>query len=172
MNTTALSINPSLPSSSSSSSHPSVTSLRFQRFSSLGPKPITLSCRKTQFCYFQGLKTVKGRKSLVLEATNMDKTEVDSHDEEDKEEGSSSTLVDSENQRNSKPRRIALFVEPSPFAYVSGYKNRFQNFIKCLREMGDEVMVVTTHKGVPQEFYGAKLIGSWRFCFSFLTHIS
>lgn len=46
----------------------------------------------------------------------MDKTEVDSHDEEDKEEGSSSTLVDSENQRNSKPRRIALFVEPSPFA--------------------------------------------------------
>jgi sulfoquinovosyltransferase len=39
----------------------------------------------------------------------------------------------------SKPRRIALFVEPSPFAYVSGYKNRFQNFIKYLREMGDEV---------------------------------
>ncbi|GJN24218.1 hypothetical protein PR202_gb11949 [Eleusine coracana subsp. coracana] len=39
----------------------------------------------------------------------------------------------------SRPRRIALFVEPSPFAYVSGYKNRFQNFIKYLREMGDEV---------------------------------
>ncbi|KAJ4814085.1 D-inositol 3-phosphate glycosyltransferase [Rhynchospora pubera] len=64
---------------------------------------------------------------------------------------------------NSRPRRIALFVEPSPFAYVSGYKNRFQNFIKYLREMGDEVIVVTTHEGVPQEFYGAKLIGSWSF---------
>ncbi|KAL5721115.1 Sulfoquinovosyl transferase sqd2 [Ranunculus cassubicifolius] len=64
---------------------------------------------------------------------------------------------------SSKPRRIALFVEPSPFAYVSGYKNRFQNFIKHLREMGDEVMVVTTHEGVPQEFHGAKLIGSWSF---------
>ncbi|KAJ4978518.1 hypothetical protein NE237_009298 [Protea cynaroides] len=63
----------------------------------------------------------------------------------------------------SKPRRIALFVEPSPFAYVSGYKNRFQNFIRYLREMGDEVMVVTTHEGVPQEFYGAKLIGSRSF---------
>ncbi|XP_031484684.1 sulfoquinovosyl transferase SQD2-like [Nymphaea colorata] len=63
----------------------------------------------------------------------------------------------------SKPRRIALFVEPSPFAYISGYKNRFQNFIKYLREMGDEVIVVTTHEGVPQEFYGAKLIGSWSF---------
>ncbi|CAO2174567.1 unnamed protein product, partial [Urochloa humidicola] len=29
-----------------------------------------------------------------------------------------------------RPRRVALFVEPSPFAYISGYKNRFQNFIK------------------------------------------
>ncbi|XP_042066564.1 sulfoquinovosyl transferase SQD2-like isoform X2 [Salvia splendens] len=47
--------------------------------------------------------------------------------------------------------------------YVSGYKNRFQNFIKYLREMGDEVMVVTTHEGLPEEFYGAKLIGSRSF---------
>jgi sulfoquinovosyltransferase len=61
------------------------------------------------------------------------------------------------------PRRIALFVEPSPFAYISGYKNRFQNFIKHLREMGDEVLVVTTHEGVPKDFYGAKVIGSWSF---------
>ncbi|THU60604.1 hypothetical protein C4D60_Mb07t14520 [Musa balbisiana] len=66
-------------------------------------------------------------------------------------------------EANSKPRRIALFVEPSPFAYVSGYKNRFQNFIKNLREMGDEVIVVTNHEGVPQEFHGAKVIGSWSF---------
>ncbi|KAH9324618.1 hypothetical protein KI387_004796, partial [Taxus chinensis] len=53
--------------------------------------------------------------------------------------------------------------------YISGYKNRFQNFIKYLREMGDEVIVVTTHEGVPQEFYGAKIIGSWSFpcpCYS------
>ncbi|KAG0484155.1 hypothetical protein HPP92_012239 [Vanilla planifolia] len=63
----------------------------------------------------------------------------------------------------SKPRRIALFVEPSPFAYVSGYKNRFQNFIKHLREMGDEVIVVTTHEGIPKEFHGAKCIGSLSF---------
>ncbi|XP_047332516.1 sulfoquinovosyl transferase SQD2-like [Impatiens glandulifera] len=65
----------------------------------------------------------------------------------------------------SGPRRIALFVEPSPFSYVSGYKNRFQNFIKYLREMGDEVLVVTTHEGVPSEFYGAKLVGSRSFPF-------
>ncbi|KAF3543901.1 hypothetical protein DY000_02000041, partial [Brassica cretica] len=47
--------------------------------------------------------------------------------------------------------------------YVSGYKNRFQNFIRYLREMGDEVIVVTTHEGVPEEFYGAKVIGSRSF---------
>jgi hypothetical protein len=76
-------------------------------------------------------------------------------------------------------------------SYISGYKNRFQNFIKHLREMGDEVsdpsqfsrpacfqrcctseftpayysvqvLVVTTHKGAPEEFHGAKVIGSWR----------
>ncbi|GKD54286.1 sulfoquinovosyl transferase SQD2-like protein [Tanacetum coccineum] len=78
------------------------------------------------------------------------------------EEGSGPPLQ-VESEVSSKPRRIALFVEPSPFAYVSGYKNRFQNFIKYLREMGDEVMVVTTHEGVPQEFHGAKIIGSRSF---------
>ncbi|KAL3536494.1 hypothetical protein ACH5RR_004955 [Cinchona calisaya] len=80
---------------------------------------------------------------------------------EEEEEESPPPFLESE--MNSRPRRIALFVEPSPFSYVSGYKNRFQNFIKYLREMGDEVMVVTTHEGVPQEFYGAKLIGSRSF---------
>ncbi|CAM6099420.1 unnamed protein product [Calypogeia fissa] len=77
-------------------------------------------------------------------------------------------LIDTERAEHAKewahqPRRIALFVEPSPFAYICGYKNRFQNFIRYLREMGDEVLIVTTHKGVPSEFYGAKVIGSWSF---------
>ncbi|KAL0344479.1 UNVERIFIED_CONTAM: Sulfoquinovosyl transferase SQD2 [Sesamum radiatum] len=80
---------------------------------------------------------------------------------EDEDDENPPPLLESE--MNSSPRRIALFVEPSPFSYVSGYKNRFQNFIKYLREMGDEVMVVTTHEGVPQEFYGAQLIGSRSF---------
>uniref|UniRef100_M1ARR1 Glycosyltransferase n=3 Tax=Solanum tuberosum TaxID=4113 RepID=M1ARR1_SOLTU len=79
---------------------------------------------------------------------------------EEEEEGPPPSI---ESEMSSKPRRIAIFVEPSPFSYVSGYKNRFQNFIRYLREMGDEVMVVTTHEGVPQEFYGAKLIGSRSF---------
>ncbi|XP_052173329.1 sulfoquinovosyl transferase SQD2-like isoform X2 [Diospyros lotus] len=85
------------------------------------------------------------------------------------EEGSPPLLLESD--FGSRPRRIALFVEPSPFAYVSGYKNRFQNFIKYLREMGDEVMVITTHEGVPQEFYGAKLIGSQSFPFPWYRNV-
>ncbi|KAJ9544307.1 hypothetical protein OSB04_024014 [Centaurea solstitialis] len=82
---------------------------------------------------------------------------------DEEEEGGPPFQVESE--ITTKPRRIALFVEPSPFAYVSGYKNRFQNFIKYLREMGDEVMVITTHEGVPEEFHGAILVGSRSFPF-------
>lgn len=39
-------------------------------------------------------------------------------------------------------RRVALFVEPSPFSHVSGMKNRFECLIKHLREAGDEVRLV------------------------------
>jgi len=42
------------------------------------------------------------------------------------------------------PRRVAVFVEPSPFTYVSGYKNRFCTMIRHLREAGCEVLVITT----------------------------
>lgn len=42
------------------------------------------------------------------------------------------------------PRRIAIFVEPSPFTYVCGYANRFTNTIRCLMEQGCEVLVITT----------------------------
>ncbi|KAI3804173.1 hypothetical protein L1987_32346 [Smallanthus sonchifolius] len=87
---------------------------------------------------------------------------------EEEEEGPPSHV---ESEITTKPRRIALFVEPSPFAYVSGYKNRFQNFIKFLREMGDEVMVVTTHEGVPEEFHGAKLVGSRSFPFPWYQQV-
>ncbi|KAH6824785.1 sulfoquinovosyldiacylglycerol 2 [Perilla frutescens var. hirtella] len=88
---------------------------------------------------------------------------------EGEEEENFPTLTEPE--ANSRPRRIALFVEPSPFSYVSGYKNRFQNFIKYLREMGDEVLVVTTHEGLPEEFYGAKLIGSKSFPLPFYRNV-
>ncbi|KAG8649417.1 sulfoquinovosyl transferase SQD2 isoform X3 [Manihot esculenta] len=162
----SLSINPSVSllfsASSTSSASPSSSSsccslsvsFTALSFSSFGTRPLTISCnpdcnRVKRFHLFKA----KAEPNDI----NMTITEV----REEEEEENPPPLLDSDT--NSRPRRIALFVEPSPFAYVSGYKNRFQNFIKYLREMGDEVMVVTTHEGVPQEFYGAKLIGSRRY---------
>ncbi|KAL4309641.1 hypothetical protein GQ457_01G018590 [Hibiscus cannabinus] len=129
-------------------------SVKVLPFSSI---PISLNCKRRCFPESLRLKNERKRRVGVVRASEMPVTEMGEEVGEQEE----SPSVDSEN--NSKPRRIALFVEPSPFSYVSGYKNRFQNFIKYLREMGDEVMVVTTHEGVPQEFYGAKLIGSRSF---------
>ncbi|CAK9237344.1 unnamed protein product [Sphagnum troendelagicum] len=58
------------------------------------------------------------------------------------------------------------------FMYVCGYKNCYQNFIQYLRELGDEVLVVTTSVGVPAEFYGAKVIGSWSLPFPWYKPLS
>ncbi|XP_059667937.1 sulfoquinovosyl transferase SQD2 [Cornus florida] len=133
----------------------------FLRVSCLCPsrtQPISLLCTQTRSLQSRRKpKSGRLRQRPFIAASNMTITEV----REEEEEENPPPLLESE--INSKPRRIALFVEPSPFSYVSGYKNRFQNFIRYLREMGDEVMVVTTHEGVPQEFYGAKLIGSRSF---------
>lgn len=41
------------------------------------------------------------------------------------------------------PRKILLLVEPTPFNYVSGYANRFQEMLKFLKRAGDDVRVVT-----------------------------
>ncbi|MBA0879486.1 hypothetical protein Goshw_001067 [Gossypium schwendimanii] len=165
----SLSINPYLsshplfvyPSSSSNSCSSSnlilPNSIKVLPFSSFSKTPIILNCKKRRFSQSLRLKTERKRRVTVVKASELSVAEVKEDDGEDE----NPPLIDSEN--NSKPRRIALFVEPSPFSYVSGYKNRFQNFIKYLREMGDEVMVVTTHEGVPTEFYGAKLIGSRSF---------
>ncbi|XP_043702416.1 sulfoquinovosyl transferase SQD2-like [Telopea speciosissima] len=117
-----------------------------------------LLCKQRHLLRFTEANRGTGKRSAApLSVKNMAITEI----REEEEEEAPPLLEEIEGAF--KPRRIALFVEPSPFAYVSGYKNRFQNFIKYLREMGDEVMVVTTHEGVPQEFYGAKLIGSRSF---------
>ncbi|KAH8506007.1 hypothetical protein H0E87_013005 [Populus deltoides] len=151
----------SSPSTSSSSFlYPFLVSFKVSNFSSRKPKPIDLSCKQNCFTEFQRLKKGERNKGcfLVRAKRNNDMT-ISEVREEDEENPPSFLDYDT----ISRPRRIALFIEPSPFAYVSGYKNRFQNFIKYLREMGDEVMVVTTHEGVPQEFYGAKLIGSRSF---------
>ncbi|XP_047978148.1 sulfoquinovosyl transferase SQD2-like [Salvia hispanica] len=126
--------------------------------------PITLNCVNARSLQQGRLRSSAELRIMRVRSSNNEGsssnvtiTEHNVGEEEDK------SPTPPEQEANSRPRRIALFVEPSPFSYVSGYKNRFQNFIKYLREMGDEVMVVTTHGGLPEEFYGAKLIGSRSF---------
>ncbi|XP_022841962.1 sulfoquinovosyl transferase SQD2-like isoform X2 [Olea europaea var. sylvestris] len=172
MMSTSLSINhavsPAIVSTSASSrSSSSSFGCKFSCFcTSRATKLICVICSRTQFpkCNLPknstSLRILKSRESPFIVAASRDNMTITECREEEEEVNPPPFL---ESEMNSRPRRIALFVEPSPFAYVSGYKNRFQNFIRYLREMGDEVMVVTTHEGVPEEFYGAKLIGSRSF---------
>lgn len=44
------------------------------------------------------------------------------------------------------PLKIALMVEPTPFGYVSGYKNRYEEMLKFLKQAGDDVYILTCDK--------------------------
>jgi len=48
-------------------------------------------------------------------------------------------VMDMETEQGPPSRRVALFVEPSPFSHTSGMKNRFLNLISNLTAQGDEV---------------------------------
>jgi len=71
------------------------------------------------------------------------------------------------------PKRVCIFVEPSPFTYVCGYKNRFCNLIRYLREAGCEVLVITTGPGIvlegdagreqPTDYFGARVVSAYSF---------
>ncbi|RAL50566.1 hypothetical protein DM860_014508 [Cuscuta australis] len=149
--TISVSIIPSFSSHFSTHSTPSLASYTPDFFE-------VSASRRRPFCVKTG--SLKSMRTPFVVSKSMSLKDYREEEVVEEEENPPPLL---ESQAASRPRRVALFVEPSPFAYVSGYKNRFQNFIKYLREMGDEVMVVTTHEGVPQEFYGAKLIGSHSF---------
>ena len=50
-------------------------------------------------------------------------------------------------------------MEPSRSLRRSGMKNPALRLIENLREMGDEVVVVTPDRNPPEEYHGAKVIG-------------
>lgn len=115
MTLTSLSINPTLSpppfcrattsspasASCSRSSFSAPVCVKFLHFRSSKAKPISLFVRGA-----------RQRTKLVVKASdNMTITEVRPEEEEE-----GPPLLDTEN--NSSPRRIALFVEPSPFAWV------------------------------------------------------
>lgn len=42
-----------------------------------------------------------------------------------------------------KPMRVLLCVEPTPFNYISGYANRFKEMLNFMKKAGDEVHAIT-----------------------------
>lgn len=66
------------------------------------------------------------------------------------------------------PMKIALLVEPTPFGYVSGYKNRFEEMLKFLKKAGDEVSILTADPNpstAAREFMGypIRINRGWEF---------
>ena len=49
------------------------------------------------------------------------------------------------------PKKVAVFVEPSPFTYVCGYQNRFCNLIRHLRDANTEVLVITPGRQITED---------------------
>jgi sulfoquinovosyltransferase len=58
------------------------------------------------------------------------------------------------------PLKLGLLVEPTPFGYVSGYKNRFEEMLKYMKKAGDEVQVVTADRDpdADTDFLGYKVM--------------
>lgn len=118
MASSSLSINPSLSPSylftttTTTTSSPSTSSLSFKvsAFSSSRAKPICLNCQSAGFFTVNSQKSRRKLQGFGVEANNSNMTISEVREEEEE----NPPLLDSEN--NSRPRRIALFVEPSPFA--------------------------------------------------------
>lgn len=58
------------------------------------------------------------------------------------------------------PRKVLLCVEPTPFNYISGYANRFQEMLKFLKKGGDDVRIVTADSDSkpPTSFLGFPIL--------------
>lgn len=81
----------------------------------------------------------------------------------------SSLRICAQQQAEAKQRKVAIFVEPSPFSHVSGMKNRFECLIKGLRDAGDDVVVFTPDRAPPKEFHGARVCCTQPTCITTTT---
>ena len=79
--------------------------------------------------------------------------------------------------RKTKPRKICLMVEPTPFTHVSGYANRFKEMLKFLSKAGDDVDILTVDsktpkKDLPSEAFGFPVRHTQGFTFPLYNQIS
>ena len=79
--------------------------------------------------------------------------------------------------KRNPPRKICLFVEPTPFTHVSGYANRFNEMLKYLSKAGDDVEILTVDTKTPQnqlpkEVFGYTIHHTLGFTFPLYNDIS
>lgn len=79
--------------------------------------------------------------------------------------------------KRAPPRKIALFVEPTPFTHVSGYSNRFIEMLRFLKKAGDKVEIVTTDEhsnpeDLPNEKFGFPIEHTLGFTFPLYNQIT
>ena len=91
--------------------------------------------------------------------------------------GAAAASDDAPPLRRTPPRKIALFIEPTPFTHVSGYSNRFKELLRYLKKAGDNVEIVTTDektpaKDLPEECQGFKISHTLGFVFPLYNHIT
>lgn len=90
---------------------------------------------------------------------------------------SSSESDDAPPLRRTPPRKIALFIEPTPFTHVSGYSNRFKELLRYLKKAGDQVEILTTdehtdRKNLPKEIFGFPIAHTLGFVFPLYNQIT
>ena len=70
-----------------------------------------------------------------------------------------------------QPRKVCLMVEPTPFNYVCGYTNRFNEMLRYMSKAGDVIEIITTAdsriptKDLPTERFGYNITHTWGFKF-------
>ena len=71
------------------------------------------------------------------------------------------------------PLKVALMVEPTPFTYVCGYSNRFNEMLRYLQKAGDDVSILTTDDtpDPPKSVFGYPIATTLGFRFPLYSHV-
>ncbi|CAM9520342.1 unnamed protein product, partial [Chrysoparadoxa australica] len=71
------------------------------------------------------------------------------------------------------PKKVALFIEPTPFTHISGYSNRFREMLKFMKKAGDDVRIITTDdvEDAPTDHLGFPISTTAGFRFPLYNHI-
>ena len=118
-------------------------------------------------CAWSGISVAKERPEILQ---TFKARQRDSEFRDDKD------VVQQDSARNDEPLRLLVAVEPSPFTYVCGYSNRFQELFRCLDQKSEveivTVEVVAEKESLPHEQFGFPIYYTRGFCCWFYKRMS